>query len=68
MPLHFGDAVATLANVRVLIGLDPPQAQAMLDRLIAFLRATLNASRTAPHPWHRPMPRFSMDSRWPGDR
>jgi signal transduction histidine kinase len=40
----------TLANLRVLIGLDPPQAQAMLDRLIAFLRATLNASRTALHP------------------
>ena len=35
----------TLANLRVLIGLDPPRAQAMLDRLIAFLRATLNASR-----------------------
>jgi LytS/YehU family sensor histidine kinase len=40
----------TLANLRVLIGLDPPQAQAMLDRLIAFLRATLNASRTTAHP------------------
>jgi LytS/YehU family sensor histidine kinase len=40
----------TLANLRVLIALDPPQAQAMLDRLIAFLRATLNASRTASHP------------------
>jgi signal transduction histidine kinase len=37
----------TLANLRVLIGLDPPRAQAMLDRLIAFLRATLDASRTA---------------------
>ena len=36
----------TLANLRVLIGLDPPRAQAMLDRLIAFLRATLDASRT----------------------
>ena len=35
----------TLANLRVLIGLDPPRAQAMLDRLIAFLRATLDASR-----------------------
>ena len=31
----------TLANLRVLIGLDPARAQAMLDRLIAFLRATL---------------------------
>ena len=35
----------TLANLRVLIALDPPRAQAMLDRLIAFLRATLDASR-----------------------
>ena len=40
----------TLANLRVLIGLDPPQAQAMLDRLIAFLRATLNASRSSSQP------------------
>jgi LytS/YehU family sensor histidine kinase len=35
----------TLANLRVLIGTDPARAQAMLDRLIAFLRATLGASR-----------------------
>lgn len=35
----------TLANLRVLISLDPARAQAMLDRLIAFLRATLDASR-----------------------
>jgi signal transduction histidine kinase len=40
----------TLANLRVLIGLEPARAQAMLDRLIAFLRATLNASRMAEHP------------------
>ena len=40
----------TLANLRVLIGIDPPRAQAMLDRLIAFLRATLNASRSGSHP------------------
>jgi signal transduction histidine kinase len=39
----------TLANLRVLIVLDPPRAQAMLDRLIAFLRATLNASRVGTH-------------------
>ncbi|KPF50513.1 hypothetical protein IP87_18665 [beta proteobacterium AAP121] len=39
----------TLANLRVLIGLDPQRAQAMLDRLIAFLRATLAASRQAEH-------------------
>lgn len=30
----------------MLIGADPARAQAMLDRLIAFLRATLNASRS----------------------
>ena len=40
----------TLANLRVLIGLDPPRAQAMLDRLIAFLRSTLDASRSGAHP------------------
>jgi len=40
----------TLANLRALISLDPAQAQAMLDRLIDFLRATLNASRTDAHP------------------
>ncbi|MFT3666462.1 MAG: histidine kinase [Piscinibacter sp.] len=39
----------TLANLRVLIALDPPRAQAMLDQLIAFLRATLNASRAGRH-------------------
>jgi len=35
----------TLANLRVLITLDPARAQTMLDQLIAFLRATLSASR-----------------------
>src|SRR5690606_23871824 len=40
----------TLANLRVLIGLDPARAQAMLDQLIAFLRATLSASRAPMHP------------------
>ncbi len=40
----------TLANLRVLIGIDPPQAQAMLDRMIGFLRATLDASRAGMHP------------------
>lgn len=39
----------TLANLRVLITLDPPRAQLMLDRLIGFLRATLGASRTRRH-------------------
>jgi hypothetical protein len=40
----------TLANLRVLIGIDPPRAQEMLDRVIAFLRATLDASRATTHP------------------
>ena len=40
----------TLANLRVLIGLNPDRAQAMLDHLIAFLRATLEASRSGSHP------------------
>lgn len=39
----------TLANLRVLIGTDAARAQAMLDRLIAFLRATLSASRSGSH-------------------
>ena len=39
----------TLANLRVLIGIDPPRAQAMLDRLIGFLRATLEVSRLGSH-------------------
>lgn len=40
----------TLANLRVLIGMDAPRAQAMLDQLIAFLRATLSGSRQSWHP------------------
>jgi signal transduction histidine kinase len=40
----------TLANLRVLIAADPPRAQRMLDRLIAFLRASLAGSRTGRHP------------------
>ncbi|ODU99248.1 MAG: hypothetical protein ABT20_17190 [Rubrivivax sp. SCN 70-15] len=40
----------TLANLRVLIGLDPPRAQAMLDRLNEYLRATLDASRSGHQP------------------
>lgn len=39
----------TLANLHALIDADPQRAQDMLDRLIAFLRATLNGSRTATH-------------------
>ena len=39
----------TLANLRVLIALDPPKAQLMLDQLIGFLRGTLGASRVSEH-------------------
>jgi signal transduction histidine kinase len=39
----------TLANLRVLITLEPARAQAMLDHLIAYLRANLSASRTSTH-------------------
>jgi len=35
----------TLANLRALIAVDPMRAQAMLDRLIAFLRSSLAGSR-----------------------
>jgi len=40
----------TLANLRALIGVDAPRAQRMLDHMIAYLRATLDASRTTSHP------------------
>lgn len=40
----------TLANLRVLIGLDPAAAQSMLDTLIRFFRATLAASRSPTRP------------------
>jgi LytS/YehU family sensor histidine kinase len=40
----------TLANLRVLIGTDPARAQQMLDHMIAYLRATLSASRSTMHP------------------
>ena len=39
----------TLANLRVLMGRDPQAAQQMLDHLIAYLRATLSASRASSH-------------------
>lgn len=39
----------TLANLRVLIDSDTPRALNMLDHLIAYLRATLSASRTSAH-------------------
>lgn len=40
----------TLANLRVLVATDPARAQAMLDHLIAYLRATLGGSRSVQHP------------------
>ena len=39
----------TLANLRVLVGTDAAQATRMLDHLVAYLRATLLASRTTEH-------------------
>jgi signal transduction histidine kinase len=39
----------TLANLRVLISLDPARAQHMLDHLVGYLRATLDASRRTEH-------------------
>lgn len=43
----------TLANVHTLIAQDSTQAQAMLARLIDFLRATLQASRQSHHSLQR---------------
>ena len=40
----------TLATLRALIAVDPPRAEAMLDRMVDFLRATLSASRAPVHP------------------
>lgn len=40
----------TLANLRALIAVDAERAQQMLDPVIAYLRATLHASRAATHP------------------
>lgn len=39
----------TLANLRALIAVDGPRAQQMLDHMIAYLRATLDASRSPTH-------------------
>ncbi len=39
----------TLANLRVLIGVDAGQAQKMLDHMIAYLRSTLSGSRSSEH-------------------
>jgi hypothetical protein len=40
----------TLANLRALIAVDPGRAQHMLDHMIDYLRATLDASRATTHP------------------
>lgn len=48
----------TLANLHTLIGSDPARAQQMLDALIAYLRATLSASRSAEHPLAREFERL----------
>lgn len=39
----------TLANLQVLVASDPARAQAMLEHLIAYLRATLGGSRNSQH-------------------
>jgi sensor histidine kinase YesM len=39
----------TLSNLRVLIASDPQRATFMLDRMTAYLRATLSASRASTH-------------------
>lgn len=39
----------TLANLRALIASDPARAQGMLDHVIGYLRATLEASRATTH-------------------
>lgn len=39
----------TLANLRALIAVDPQRAQQMLDHMIGYLRATLDASRATTH-------------------
>jgi two-component sensor histidine kinase len=39
----------TLANLSMLISVDPSRAQTMLEHLITYLRATLSASRTNTH-------------------
>jgi sensor histidine kinase YesM len=39
----------TLANLKALIAVDPAKAEIMLDRIIAYLRATLSGSRASEH-------------------
>ncbi|MFT3814064.1 MAG: histidine kinase [Acidovorax sp.] len=49
----------TLATLRALIAVDPPRAEAMLDRMVDFLRATLGASRSTAHPLAREFDRIA---------
>lgn len=49
----------TLAHLRVLIKLRPDDAQLMLDQLIDYLRATLQASRATEHPLAEEFARLS---------
>lgn len=49
----------TLAHLRVLIKLRPDEAQRMLDQLIDYLRATLQASRATEHPLAEEFERLS---------
>jgi signal transduction histidine kinase len=49
----------TLATLRALIAVDPPRAEAMLDRMVDYLRATLSASRAPLHPLSAEFSRLS---------
>ena len=49
----------TLANLRALIGTDPARATHMLDSLIDYLRATLQASRATSHSLQNEFDRLS---------
>ena len=49
----------TLAHLSVLIKREPDEAQRMLDRLIDYLRATLQASRATEHPLAEEFERLS---------
>jgi uncharacterized membrane protein YwzB len=50
-----------LANLRALIAMDPARASDMLDRLVAYLRSTLSASRVTSHPLHVEFDRLRDD-------
>lgn len=48
----------TLANLRALIAVNPQEAQRMLDHMIAYLRATLDGSRSTTHSLQREFERL----------